>query len=80
MKSEDESTDFSPIMTQKHVVKTHTDNKFQSQPDQTIHHTNDETLEGLSCCEIEMLESVQAHMILVSKPRGQEQKLSPAPK
>ena len=52
-------------MTQKQLVVTIVEAKFQSQSCLTIHHTYDETLEGSSCCEA--LESVQTHLILVWK-------------
>ena len=41
------------------------ENEFQSQPFPNIHHTNDETLEGSSWCEL--LESIQTHSFLVWK-------------
>ena len=55
----------SPLMTQKQVVVTMLDTEFQSQPSLTIHHTNDETLDGSSCYQF--LESTQTHSILVQK-------------
>ena len=39
--------------------------EFKSQPCKTIHYTHNETLEGLSWCEL--LESVQTHSILMWK-------------
>ena len=53
----------SPLMAQEQVVVSMVDNKFQSQPCLTIQYTNDETMEGSSCCEL--LELVHTHMILV---------------
>ena len=52
-------------MTQKLDVVTIIDTEFQYQPCQIVHDTNDETLEGLSCCE--MLESIQTHSFLVQE-------------
>ena len=52
-------------MTQKLVVVTIIDTEFQHQPCLIIHDANDETLEGLSCCE--MLESIQTRSFLVQE-------------
>ena len=43
---------------------------FQSQPCTTIHHTNDERLEGSRCCET--IESIQTYSILVWSIRTPE--------
>ena len=56
---------FSPAMIQKQVVVIILDIKVQSQPCLSIYCTNDETLEGSSCCQL--LELVQTHLILVQK-------------
>ena len=52
-----------PLMTQKHVVVTIWEFRYQSQPSWTIQYTDDETLGGLRCNEI--LRSIQTYSILV---------------
>ena len=52
-----------PPAPQKHVVVTIIEPIYQSQPSPTIHHTYNEELGGLRCCEL--LESIQTYSILV---------------
>ena len=52
-----------PPVTEKHVVATILEPTHQSQPCKTIHHTYNEKLEGLRCCDI--LESIRKLTILV---------------
>ena len=53
-----------PRLKSRSVV-TVVEDEFQSPPSPTIHHTYNDTLEGLGCCELP--ESVQSHLILVWK-------------
>ena len=46
------SPTLTPPTPQKHIVMTILEPTYQSQPSPTIHHTYDDTLEGLRCYEM----------------------------